>query len=115
MSKQIIIDLDSPKEKVKNLFGRVVDYVSTHKTEIIGAALLGTTMISEANKVARNVNAARNTRYERDKHSRMVYDRSSGVYLNLRRTMSPTEKVEYSIRSHDGERPVDILKDMGLL
>ena len=103
------------KQKIWNAVDKVVDYASDNKEKLIAAGSViycgYKAMDRITGKMAR-IKRANEDRYHREYE---VYDRSAGLYLQLRRPMTSYEQYEYSMRTRRGESPAKILSEFGLL
>ena len=94
---------------------KAVDYVDANKDKILLGASVIFGVYKGTERLTRNIARTKKVKEDRYHRDYEVYDRSSGMYLQLRRPMTAAEQYEYSFRKKHGESPVEILSDMGLL
>ena len=102
-------------QKVWNGIDKAIDYADENKEKlvVVGSLIFGGYKAVE--KLTNNISRYKRAKEDRFHREREVYDRSSGVYLRLKRPMSGREQYEFSYRKGRGESTANILADMGLL
>lgn len=116
--KETTNEKKSFKEKAKDVFesgkrtvGNGWNWCMNHKADIFSGIL----MAGGAVKVMKDAGfikpATQRAAEDRDK----IYDPHSGIYYNLRRRLTTSEKIELERRSRDGEGYGEILSSMGVL
>lgn len=102
-------------QKLWNAIDKAVDYADANKEKLFvaGSMIFGGYKMAE--KLTRNVGRVKRAKEDRYHREREIYDRSTGVYLQLSRPMTSVEQYEYSMRVRKGDAPAMILAEMGLL
>lgn len=94
---------------------KLVDKVDENKDKIVKAAAVIFVAGKSAEKISRNYSRSKRAKEDRYHREQEIYDRTTGMYIQLRRPMTSQEQYEYSVRLRKGEQPIYILRDLGLL
>ena len=86
-----------------------------HKEEAAFIATTGVAVIGAVGKAAKRIDRKIDLKRERDLKDLYVYDRSLGIYHELRRKLRPSEVLEIDRRRAAGESMTYILSSMRLL
>lgn len=106
------------KAKMDRTVGRIGNWVSNNKDEIIGFAGVGVAVVGAASGLLRAVNnSSWGTRRQKEANALKMhcYDRSAGHYWELKRPLSNQEWAVVENRRKNGERIGDILESMKVL
>ena len=94
---------------------KLVDKVDENKDKIVKAAAVIFVGGKSVEKISRNYSGSKRAKEDRYHREQEIYDRTTGMYIQLRRPMTSQEQYEYSVRLRKGEQPIYILRDLGLL
>ncbi len=86
-----------------------------HREETAFIATTGIAAIGAINKMARRIDHKMDLHKEQQLKDLYVYDRSLGIYHELRRKLKPSEALEIDRRRANGESMARILSNMRLL
>ena len=86
-----------------------------HKEEAAFIATTGVAVIGAVGKAAKRIDRKIDLKREQDLKDLYVYDRSLGIYHELRRKLRPSEVLEIDRRRAAGESMTYILSSMRLL
>lgn len=98
--------------KVKETTKKAVGWCKEHP-EIAGLIAVGLGKVGH--DIYRDVRSDMRERREINSRERRTYDPQTGDWYDLKRSLSNREKEEIRHRLDDGERKVDILRDMRVL
>ena len=101
--------------KVKTKVRETYVWVSNNKEEAAVLIGIGSSLIGGAFKAAKMVNKKAVLKKEQDLKDLYVYDRSLGVYHELKHKLRPSEIQQIDRRKREGETLVQILTDMRLI
>ena len=99
------------KEKIHDAYV----WCSEHQDETALIVTGGIAAIGAIGKMATRIDRNHRLQQEQDLKDLYVYDRSLGIYHELRRKLRPSEALEIDRRRSDGESMVHILSSMRLL
>ncbi len=94
---------------------KLVDKVDENKDKIVKAAAVIFVAGKSVEKISRNYSRSKRAKEDRYHREQEIYDRTTGMYIQLRRPMTSQEQYEYSVRLRKGEQPIYILRSLGLL
>jgi len=94
---------------------KLVDLADENKEKVLTAAAIIFAGGKCVEKISRNYSRSKRVKEDRFHREREIYDRTTGMYIQLRRPMTSSEQYEYSVRLRKGEQPIHILGDLGLL
>lgn len=103
------------KVKVKTKTHEAYEWCCTHRDEAALIITGGVAVIGAVGKMARRIDRKIDIKKEQNLKDLYVYDRSLGVYHELRRKLRPSEALEIDRRRSDGESMAHILASMRLL
>lgn len=103
------------KEKVKTKIHDSYVWCVEHKDETALIVTGGIAVLGAVGKAARRIDRKVTLQKEQDLKDLYVYDRSLGIYHELRRKLRPSEALEIDRRRSDGESMAHILASMRLL
>lgn len=103
------------KEKVKTKIHDGYVWCVEHKDETALIVTGGITLLGAIGKAARRFDRKVTLQKEQDFKDLYVYDRSLGIYHELRRKLRPSEALEIDRRRSEGESMAHILASMRLL
>lgn len=97
--------------KAKELFSKLLDWISDHKLEALAFA----TFIGGLIKKSVKSSAVRHAEKERKRVDETYYDPSTGIHWQLRRKPTNREREIFAARKRNGEPAEVILSELGLL
>ena len=103
------------KEKAKEKIHDAYVWCITHRDETALIVTGGIAVLGAIGKTARRIDHKITLQKEQDLKDLYVYDRSLGIYHELRRKLRPSEALEIDRRRSDGESMAHILASMRLL
>lgn len=101
------------KTKVKTR--EIYQWCCMHKEEAAFIATTGVAAVGAVSKIARRIDRKLDLKHEQNLKDLYVYDRSLGIYHELRRKLKPSEAIEIDRRRANGESMIHILASMRLL
>ena len=101
------------KTKVKTR--EIYQWCCTHKEEAAFIATTGVAAVGAVSKIAHRIDHKLDLKHEQNLKDLYVYDRSLGIYHELRRKLKPSEAIEIDRRRANGESMIHILASMRLL
>lgn len=110
--------LEKIKFKVKEGYYKTVDYAKRANTFLKENPEVRNTLIAMGmgfgTGVVRTSIKAHKNRIELNERETRIWDPRMGMYYNLRKPMSPAQKLEYTRRFSAGENGAEILRDIGV-
>ena len=103
------------KEKTKTKIHDGYEWCCTHQDEAALIATFSIAAIGGIGKLAKKIDRDRRLDQEQALKDLYVYDRSLGIYHELRRKLRPSEALEIDRRRSEGESMAHILASMRLL
>ena len=103
------------KEKVKTKIHDTYVWCSNHQDETALIITGGIAVLGAVGKAAHRIDRKIDLQKEQDLKDLYVYDRSLGIYHELRRKLRPSEALEIDRRRSEGESMAHILASMRLL
>ena len=103
------------KVKAKVKAHEAWEWACTHREEATTIVTLGVMAIGAIGKEARRIDRKMAIKHEQDLKDLYVYDRSLGIYHELRRKLRPSEVREIDARRQQGESMTSILSSMRVL
>lgn len=103
------------KADVRFKANQLKDWVANNREFLIVATPIAIGAVAEARKVVSQVSTNVNKKKEQDHRNYDVWDPSAGVHIRCKRKLSNADRIEFSMRHANGEKTVDILRDMNLL
>ena len=103
------------KVKAKAKAHEVWDWACTHREEATTIVTLGVMAIGAVGKECRRLDRKHDLKKEQELKDLYVYDRSLGIYHELRRKLRPSEVREIDARRQAGESMTSILSSMRVL
>jgi len=101
--------------KVKVKVRETYQWCCEHRDETAFIVTTGIGAIGAITKLGRRIDHKLDLKKEQDLKDLYVYDRSLGIYHELRRKLKPSEAMEIDRRRANGESMVHILNNMRLL
>lgn len=110
------------KEKIQNFTAKAKAKIHDgyvwcceHQDETALIVAGSVTLLGAVGRTAKRIDRNRKLQQEQDLKDLYVYDRSLGIYHELRRKLRPSEALEIDRRRSDGESMAHILASMRLL
>lgn len=99
------------RRKFKKAKNDAINFVKNNKELIVASIPVVITCINGANKIVKTIDS----RMERTRKDNQYYDRTLGMYVDLKRKPKQSEYIKIQERRNNGEKLSDILIDMGLV
>lgn len=99
------------RRKFKKAKNDAINFVKNNKELIVASIPVVITCINVANKIVKTIDS----RMERTRKDNQYYDRTLGMYVDLKRKPKQSEYIKIQERRNNGEKLSDILIDMGLV
>ena len=103
------------KRKTKEKIHDTYVWCTEHRDETALIVTGGIAVLGAVGKAARRIDRKIDLQKEQDLKDLYVYDRSLGIYHELRRKLRPSEALEIDRRRSEGETMAHILASMRLL
>lgn len=107
--------IEVAKANIRYEFQRFKDGLYNNREVLIAAIPVVIGVAAEVRKQARQMNADTRNRREQHRHEYEVWDPRSGGYITCKRRLTNADRIRISERRADGERLIDILRDMNLI